>query len=203
MEGFDAAVRKLRLEKGASTYRTFGWFLTGFAQLVDREKCERAAVNRRRGRNGEHMNKTLLLASFLLLAGAAHGQGIASPGGSLNGAAGLNSAGSLGSGGGLNGRGSINTPAASSPASPSAPGAAVDRNVNQNSKNPGEYVPSRFTNYGDAVALGVLESGVQPLTVAEAARQAQMQKKNAEPKPVIVLDKDDEGKLVIAPASKK
>ena len=50
----------------------------------------------------------------------------------------------------------------------------------------------------------MVESGIRPLTVAEAARLAQTQKKkNAEQKPVIVLDKDEDGKLVIAPASKK
>jgi hypothetical protein len=145
-----------------------------------------------------------LLASFLILAGTVHGQGVASPSGALNGAGSLNNAGSIGSGSGsLNGVGSINAVPAASPAPASAPGAAVDRNVNQNSKNPGQYVPSRFTNYGDAVALGVVESGMRPRTVAEAARLAQMQKKNAEQKPVVVLDKDDDGKLVIAPAAKK
>jgi len=150
------------------------------------------------------MKKTLLLASFLILAGTAHGQGAASPTGVLNGAGSINNAGTLGSGGGLNGAGSINGGSAAAPAGPaSAPGAAADRNVNQSSKNPGEYVPSKFTSYGDAVALGVVESGMRPLTVAEAARLAQIQKKNAEQKHVIVLDKDDDGKLVIAPASKK
>jgi hypothetical protein len=151
------------------------------------------------------MKKTLFLVSFLTLAGAVHAQVVASPGGSLNGAGSLNNASSVGSGGGnLNGAGSINGAyAGPTPATPSAPGAALDRSVNQNSKNPGEYVPSRFTDYGDAVALGVVESGIRPLTVAEAARLAQTQKKNAEQKRVIVLDKDDDGKLVIAPASKK
>ena len=61
----------------------------------------------------------------------------------------------------------------------------------------------RFSNYGDAVALGVMESGIRPLTVAEAARLAQTQKKNAEQKPVIVLERDDDGNLVIAPEAKK
>jgi hypothetical protein len=108
----------------------------------------------------------------------------------------------VGSGGGLNGAGSINGPSAA-PAGPvSAPGAAADRNVNQSSKNPGEYVPSRYSSYGDAVALGVVESGIRPLTVAEAARLAQMQKKNAEQKRVIVLEKDANGNLVIAPTTK-
>ena len=150
------------------------------------------------------MKKTLLLAGFVILTGTAYGQGAASPTGTLNGAGSINNAGTLGSGGGLNGAGSINGGSvAATPAVPSAPGAAADRNVNQNSKNPGEYVPSRFSNYGDAVALGVLESGIRPPTVAEAARLAQMQKKNSEQKRVIVLDKDDDGKLVIAPASKQ
>ena len=163
-----------------------------------------AAGNPTRGCDGAHMKKTFLLASFLVLAGTVHGQ-VQSQSGTLNGAGSMNNASSVGNGSaGLNGAGSINGGSASAPAAPaSAPGAAADRSVNQNSKNPGEYVPSRFTNYGDAVALGVIESGMRPLTVAEAARLAQVQKKNAEQKPVIVLDKDDDGKLVIAPAAKK
>ena len=147
------------------------------------------------------MKKTLLLAAFLMLAGTVHGQVAASAGGSLNGAAGLNNAGGIGTFGGLNGAGSINTPSAAAAAPVSAPGAALDRTVNQNSKNPGEYVPSRFSNYGDAVALGVVESAIRPLAVAEAARLAQAQKKDAEQKRVIVLDKDASGKLIIAPAA--
>jgi len=163
-----------------------------------------AAGNPTRGCDGEDMKKTFLLASFLILAGTVHGQGAQSPSGTLNGAGSVNNASSLGSGGGLNGAGSINGGSAPAPVAPaSAPGAAADRAVNQSSKNPGEYVPSRFSTYGDAVALGVVESGIRPLTVAEAARLAQMQKKNAEQKPVIVLDKDEDGKLVIAPTAKK
>jgi hypothetical protein len=149
------------------------------------------------------MKKTLLLGSFLILAGAAHGQGVVSPTGTLNGAGSVNNASGLGSGSaGLNGAGSINGGSASA-APASAPGAAADRSVNQSSKNPGEYVPSKFTNYGDALALGVVESGMRPLTVAEAAKLAQEQKKNANQKQVIVLEKDDDGKLVIAPTAKK
>jgi hypothetical protein len=164
-----------------------------------------ATENLARGGDGEHMKETFLLASFLVLAGAVHGQGVQSPSGTLNGAGSVNNASSIGSGSaGLNGAGSINGGSASAPATPaSAPGAAADRAVNQSSKNPGEYVPSRFSTYGDAVALGVVESGIRPLTVAEAARLAQTQKKNAEQKPAIVLDKDEDGKLVIAPAAKK
>jgi hypothetical protein len=141
------------------------------------------------------MRKILLLAGIMVFAGTARAQ----IGGSLNNHAGI------GNSGAINGATSINSSSAppANAAPVSAPGAAADRAVNQSSKNPGEFVPSRFTNFGDAVALGVLESGIRPLTVAEAARLAQLQKKNAEPKPVIVLDKDDDGKLVIAPASQR
>lgn len=161
-----------------------------------------AAETPARGYDGANMKKTLLLASFLVLAGTVHGQGASSPTGTLNGAGSMNNAGTLGSGGGLNGTGSINGGYAAAPAVPSAPGAAADRNVNQSSKNPGEYVPSRYSSYGDAVTLGVVESGIRPLTVAEAARLAQMQKKNAEQKPVIVLERDANGTLVIAAPAK-
>jgi hypothetical protein len=153
------------------------------------------------------MKKTLLLASFLILAGTVHGQAVGSPGnGVLNGAGSINNLGGIGSGGGINGATSINgsfavAPTATAPTS--APGAAADRAVNQNSKNPGEYVPSTFSPYGAAVALGVVQSGMRPLTVAEAARLAHMQKKNAEQKRVIVLETDANGNLVIAPAAKK
>jgi len=176
----------------------------GCARLASRDERGLAAGNPARGCNGEDMKKTLLLASFLILAGTVRGQGVQSPSGTLNGAGSINNAGTLGSGGGLNGAGSINTASGPPRVAPaSAPGAAADLAVNQNSKNPGEYVPSRFSTYGDAVALGVVESGIRPLTVAEAARLAKMQKQNAEQKPVIVLDKDEDGKLVIAPVAKK
>jgi hypothetical protein len=153
--------------------------------------------------------KTMLVvagfAGFLMLSSTAYGQQYGATG-NLNGAGSLNSANSLGSGGGVNGAGSINAPSTSSApvSAPSAPGAIADRNVNQNSKNPGDYVPSKFTNYGEAVALGEIEMGMRPLTVAEAARLAQQKKKDAtNAKPSIVLVKDDAGKLVIAPTASK
>jgi hypothetical protein len=174
------------------------------AQLAAESKSEFATENLVRGSHGEDMKKTLLLASFLILAGRVEAQGVASGNGILNGAGSINNLSGIGSASGINGAGSINASSATAPVVPaSAPGAAADRNVNQNSKNPGEYVPSRFSNYGDAVALGVVESGIRPLTVAEAARLAQAQKKNAEQKRAIVLDRDANGNLVIAPAAKQ
>ena len=64
-------------------------------------------------------------------------------------------------------------------------------------------MPSTFTSYGEAVELGKLEAQMKPMTLAEAARLAQEQRKNAAAKPVIVLDKDGDGKLVIAPRAKQ
>jgi hypothetical protein len=64
-------------------------------------------------------------------------------------------------------------------------------------------VPSTFTSYGEAVELGKLEAAMKPMTLAEAARLAQEQKKNASKKNVIVLEKNDDGKLVIAPTARK
>ena len=86
---------------------------------------------------------------------------------------------------------------------PSAPTAAADSVVNLNSKNPGAFVPSTFTSYGEAVELGKLEASLKPTTLAEAARLAQEQKKTASRKSVIVVERNDDGKLVIAPATKQ
>ena len=78
--------------------------------------------------DGEPMKMTLL-RRVLVVAGAAHGQGVQSLSGTLKGAGSMNNASDLGSGSaGLNGAGSINGGSASAPAAPaSAPGAAADR----------------------------------------------------------------------------
>jgi hypothetical protein len=44
---------------------------------------------------------------------------------------------------------------------------------------------------------------LKPTTLAEAARLAQEQKKTASRKSVIVVERNDDGKLVIAPATKQ
>ena len=139
-----------------------------------------------RGCNGEHMRKTLLLAGVLVFAGAARAQNI---GGAINDMGNLNHMGSL------NG-GSLHL------ADPNAAAAATDFAVNRESKNPGTFEPSTFTSYGEAVELGKLEAAMKPMTLAEAARLAQEQKKNASKKNAIVLEKNDDGKLVIAPTAK-
>jgi hypothetical protein len=139
------------------------------------------------------MRKTLFLAGILVFAGTARAQ----TGGSIN------NLGSISGGGSLNGVAGMNAGSLASVSVPSAPTAAADSVVNQSSKNPGAFVPSTFTSYGEAVELGKLEASMKPATLAEAARLAQEQKKTASKKSVIVVERNDDGKLVIAPAAKQ
>jgi hypothetical protein len=147
-----------------------------------------------RGCNGEHMRKTLLLVGILMVTGTARAQ--AAIGGSIN------NLGSISSGGSLNGAAGMNAGALTTGSVPSAPSVAGDSVVNQNSTNPGPFVPSTFTSYGQAVELGKLEAAMKPITLAEAARLAREQKKSASAKPAVVLEKNEDGKLVIAPTAK-
>ena len=180
------------------------WYLRYFRMVRLSHVTVRGRESGGASEGAKNMKKILVMASFLIFAGVAHGQGGATINGygSIGDYGGLNGATSLGAGGGLSGSANINPPS-STAAVPSAPGAVLDRDVNQSSTNPGPYVPSRFTNYRDAVALGVIESGIRPLTVAEAARLGQLQKKSANAKPAILLEKDVDGKLVIAPVVQK
>jgi hypothetical protein len=141
------------------------------------------------------MRKTLLLAGILIFAGTARAQ--APMGGSINNLS------SIGAGGGLNGAAGLNAGALTTGSVPSAPTTAADYVANLNSKNPGPFVPSTFTYYGDALALGKLEASLKPMTVAEAARMAQKEKKKANKKNAIVLEKNVDGKLVIAPSARQ
>jgi hypothetical protein len=180
-------------QRAFGTYGTFVPFSKGCAQVVYREKSGLAAGDPARGRDGELMRKTLLLAGILIFAGTARAQ----MGGSIN------NLGSISGGGSLNGVVGLNAGAVTSVSVPSSPTAAADSVVNLNSKNPGAFVPSTFTSYGEAVELGKLEASMKPTTLAEAARLAQEQKKTASKKSVIVVERNDDGKLVIAPAAKR
>jgi hypothetical protein len=139
------------------------------------------------------MRKTLLLVGILVFAGTARAQ----IGGSINNLGSINSMGSL------NGAAGMNAGALAPISAPSAPTTGADYAANLNSKNPGLFVPSTFTSYGEAVALGKLQADMKPMTLAEAARLAQEQKKNASKKRVIVVARNDDGKLVIVPAAKR
>ena len=147
---------------------------------------------------GTNMRTALVAAIVLIFAGTAHAQ---LSGGSLNsGGSALNSASSVNNTVGSNGAGSINTDSGTSTAS--APHTNRDAIVNQNSKNPGEFVPSTFSSFSDAIATAKLEAALQPVTVAEAARLAQASRKKNRRANVIHLDEDETGHLVIAPEKK-
>jgi hypothetical protein len=128
------------------------------------------------------VKKALLIATFFIFAGAAHAQ--IGPT--------INNQGSYGLGGGLEGMGSINGHHSSAPSSSAAPSME-----NVSGTNPGEYVPSTFASYKQAVADAKADANKKPLTLADIARQAQAEKKTAEPKQAMVLEKDWEGKLII------
>ena len=74
---------------------------------------------------------------------------------------------------------------------------ASQAQVNVSAKNPGEFVPSTFESYKEAVILGQEELDARPLTVAEAARIHQAARKSEIQKATLVAEQDDSGKMVI------
>jgi hypothetical protein len=140
------------------------------------------------------MKKLFVLAGILILAGTAHAQ----YGGSLNNGGTINGSGNLNSSTGMNNSKSINGDSGKTASSPNSPDGVRDASVNSSSKNPGLFVPSTYSSYREAVTLGLMEGQIRPLTVAEAARLSQQQKKAAKQKPAIVLEQDTNGKLMIA-----
>ena len=132
------------------------------------------------------MKKVLLFAAVFVFAGAAQAQ----IGGSISGHAGINGAGGLESHGGLN-----------SPQPALNNGTTTFNNVS--GTNPGEFVPSTFESYKDAVADAKANANKKSLTLADIARQAQAEKKTAEPKSAMVLEENSDGKLVIADPKKQ
>jgi hypothetical protein len=118
------------------------------------------------------MKKIILLAGIAMLAGSAQAQmrssGTSSPGGSL----------------------SFSHPSHGTPAS--APQANVS------ATNPGEFVPSTFESYKEAVIIGQEQLNARPVTVAEAARILQAQKKSESQKPALIVEQDDNGRMIIS-----
>ncbi len=130
------------------------------------------------------MKTTLMLAGVLLIAGSAHAQQ-AGNGTVLNATPGINSSNGLGESG-------VSTQG----------GRAEVRRRMHRERTPGEYVPSTFASYGDAVSDAKANANKKAMTLADLARQAQAEKKAAPAKETVVLDKDAEGKLVIATPKK-
>jgi hypothetical protein len=143
------------------------------------------------------MRAALVLAIVLIFAEAAHAQ---LSGGSINTSSAINGVAGVNDTVGTNGAGSINSQPSASTST--AGHASPDATVNMNSKNPGEFVPSTFSSYKDALATAKMEADFRPMTVAEAARLSQERKKNANDKAVIQLDEDEHGNLVITSVKK-
>jgi hypothetical protein len=118
------------------------------------------------------MKKVILLAGIALLAGSAQAQ--------------MRSNGMSSSGGSLSFPHSSHGTPAPAPL------------VNVSATNPGEFVPSTFESYNEAVITGQEQLNARPVTVAEAARILQAQKKSETEKPVLIVVQDDNGRMVIS-----
>ncbi len=119
------------------------------------------------------MKKIILLAGIALLAGTAQAQ----------------------FGGSLNSSGSMNG-SRSTIANNIAPASAPQANVS--ATNPGEFVPSTFESYQQAVATGQEELDAKPLRVAEVARMLQARRKLEIQKPALIAEQDDDGNVIIS-----
>ena len=120
------------------------------------------------------MKKTILILGIAFLAGSAHAQ---FRGGSLNAAGGMN--------------GSHSTISNSGPTDSGS-------QANVGATNPGEFVPSTFESYRQAVATGQEELDARPLRLAEVARIFQAQKKSEIQKPALIAEQDDDGNVIIS-----
>ncbi|MGB8522300.1 MAG: hypothetical protein WCD43_04980 [Candidatus Acidiferrales bacterium] len=117
------------------------------------------------------MKKSILLAAIAFLAGSAQAQTRVSSGGA--------------SGGTLSFSHSSHETQAPLPQNVSA-------------TNPGEFVPSTFESYKEAVVIGQEELDARPVTVAEAARSLQAWKKSEIQKPALIAEQDGEGRIIVS-----
>ncbi len=121
------------------------------------------------------MKKIILLAGIMLLAGTAQAQMVGG-GGSIGSSAAINAPDSIAS----------NTGVAPAP------------HPNVSATNPGEFVPSTFESYQQAVAAGQEELDAQPLRLADVARMYQARKKLEIQKPALIAEQDDDGNVIIS-----
>jgi hypothetical protein len=69
---------------------------------------------------------------------------------------------------------------------------------NVSATNPGEFVPSTFESYKEALIIGQEELDAKPLSVAEAARILQAWKKSEIHKPALIAEQDGEGRIIVS-----
>jgi hypothetical protein len=133
------------------------------------------------------MKKLIFLAGLLTLASTAHAQragagAVANP---------YNSGGGAGGGGGFSSGGSATL-------GNTLPGPYSLPRANAAGTNTGEFVPTSYENYQDAVSAGQRELDAKRPQVAEAAREAQAMKKAGTQMPALVAIQDDAGNVVIS-----
>lgn len=132
------------------------------------------------------MKKLIFLAGILSLAGTAHAQRAGAVPSTLN-----SGGGGAGGGGGFSsgGQGTIGN---------TVPGPYSVPRANASGTNTGEFVPTMFENYQEAVSSGQTELDARRPQVAEAARIAQAVKKAGIQKPALVAVQDNAGNVVIS-----
>jgi hypothetical protein len=118
------------------------------------------------------MKKIILLAGIAMLAGSAQAQ--------------MRSSGMSSSGGSL------------SFSHPSYGTSAPPPQANASATNPGEFIPSTFESYKEAVMIGQEALEAKPTTVAEAARILRDWKKSEIQKPALIAEQDDAGNMIIS-----
>jgi hypothetical protein len=131
------------------------------------------------------MKKLIVLAAFFSLACATHAQRAMA---SSSGAPSL-SGGASGGGGGFSSPTSLGS---------TTPGPYSLPRSNASGTNTGEFVPTFFENYQEAVSAGQRELDAKRPQVAEAAREAQAMKKAGTQKPALVAVQDNAGNVVIS-----
>ena len=122
------------------------------------------------------MKKTLLLTGILLAAGNAHAQGAISSGGGLNSVTGITSYRIA----------SMRCDAAIDPRSSQVTSA----------KNDGQFLPSTFASYDQAIEVGQLAANTKPPRLGEIARLVREQKRNARQAAILTVEQDQNGRMI-------
>jgi hypothetical protein len=123
------------------------------------------------------MKKTLLLLGILLAAGTARAQGSISSGGGLNSVTGITSYRIT---------------------SMRCGGSSGDPRSSQviSAKNDGQFLPSTFETYDQAIQIGQLAANAKPPMLGEIARSVREQKKNARQTAILIVEQDQYGRMI-------
>jgi hypothetical protein len=123
------------------------------------------------------MKKTLLLVGILLTAGTASAQGSGNSGGGLN---------------------SVNGITSYRIASMRCDGSSGDPRSSQviSAKNDGQFLPSTFASYDQAVQFGLLAANAKPPMLGAIARSVREQKKSARQSAILIAEQDQGGRMI-------